>query len=543
MQWYQMFEYAIGHWLQKATEHVLGCVLCSPGCFSLFRGKAIMSDNVMRTYTTVATEPRHFVQYDQGEDRWLCTLLLQQGWRVEYSAASDSFTACPEGFDEFYNQRRRWMPSTIANIADLLGDAKNVVRKNEDISYLYIIYQIMLMVTTLLGPGMIFLMIVGAFPFAFGWNAYASLGVNGAPLIVFILLCLFGKTKHQLFMAQVLSIIYALIMIAVYVGICVKVAEDGPASPTALSLFLVGGIFIVSGFLHPQEFKCLPMGLVYMLLIPSMYLFLVIYSIFNLHVVSWGTREVVQKKTAAELEEEKKLAEEEAKQAELKQRQQAGTLWGRLTSSSSTLGLFARADGALYQDIEKIKSKLDTIQKTLQKEGYTAPETPKKKEENTSSKISFATSSTPKEKETKPRLQRDEMVNPYWLERTDHVKNGPRMKLSEDEIKFWNEMIEIYLKPLEKDVKKEKQQAQGLIELRNQMAFTMLMLNGILIVALFLMQQEESLMISWPLTDDENLKLDPLGLLFLIFFAILLVFQLIGILIDTIYIYIYIYNV
>merc|ERR1712141_418667 len=154
-----------------------------------------MDENVMNTYTTVSTEPRHYVQYDQGEDRWLCTLMLQQGWRVEYSAASDSFTACPEGFDEFYNQRRRWMPSTIANIADLLSDAKNVVRKNEDISYLYIIYQIMLMITTLLGPGMIFLMIVGALPFAFKINAYASLGLNGAPLLVFILLCLFGKTK------------------------------------------------------------------------------------------------------------------------------------------------------------------------------------------------------------------------------------------------------------------------------------------------------------------------------------------------------------
>ena len=89
---YQMFEYAVGHWLQKATEHVLGCVLCSPGCFSLFRGKALMDDNVMKKYTTIATEPRHFVQYDQGEDRWLCTLLLQRGWRVEYSAASDSYT-------------------------------------------------------------------------------------------------------------------------------------------------------------------------------------------------------------------------------------------------------------------------------------------------------------------------------------------------------------------------------------------------------------------------------------------------------------------
>ena len=39
-------------------------------------------------FFAVSTEPRHFVQYDQGEDRWLCTLLLQQGWRVEYSAAS-----------------------------------------------------------------------------------------------------------------------------------------------------------------------------------------------------------------------------------------------------------------------------------------------------------------------------------------------------------------------------------------------------------------------------------------------------------------------
>ena len=66
MVWYQKFEYAISHWLQKATEHVLGCVLCSPGCFSLFRAKALMDDNVAKRYTTPPTEPRHYVQYDQG---------------------------------------------------------------------------------------------------------------------------------------------------------------------------------------------------------------------------------------------------------------------------------------------------------------------------------------------------------------------------------------------------------------------------------------------------------------------------------------------
>ena len=66
MIWYQKFEYAIGHWFQKSTENVIGCVLCSPGCFSLFRGSALMDDNVMAKFATQATEASHSVQYDQG---------------------------------------------------------------------------------------------------------------------------------------------------------------------------------------------------------------------------------------------------------------------------------------------------------------------------------------------------------------------------------------------------------------------------------------------------------------------------------------------
>jgi len=64
--WFQKFEYAVGHWLQKTAEHVLGCVLCSPGCFSMFRGSALVDVNVMNMYTTKATEAIHYVQWDQG---------------------------------------------------------------------------------------------------------------------------------------------------------------------------------------------------------------------------------------------------------------------------------------------------------------------------------------------------------------------------------------------------------------------------------------------------------------------------------------------
>lgn len=65
--WYQKFEYAIAHWLQKGTEHVLGCVLCSPGCFSLFRGSALMVDNVMGKYVQVPTNPTEVLMYDLGK--------------------------------------------------------------------------------------------------------------------------------------------------------------------------------------------------------------------------------------------------------------------------------------------------------------------------------------------------------------------------------------------------------------------------------------------------------------------------------------------
>lgn len=169
--WYQKFEYAVGHWLQKATEHVIGSVLCSPGCFALFRASALMGNNVMKKYSTVPQQAQEFIQYDQGEDRWLCTLLLQNSQKVglhrkyvkkkkkysdygtsklpqiEYSAASDAYTHAPESFNDFYIQRRRWIPSTVANIFDLLETADVTKKKNKNISGFYIGYQKLLMST------------------------------------------------------------------------------------------------------------------------------------------------------------------------------------------------------------------------------------------------------------------------------------------------------------------------------------------------------------------------------------------------------------
>lgn len=158
-----------------------------------------------------------------GEDRWLCTLLLQRGYRVEYSAASDAYTHCPESFNEFYNQRRRWVPSTMANIMDLLMDYKKTIKINDNISMPYISYhvnifvvinttnsnhqrlslnpafffQIMLMGGTILGPGTIFLMLVGAFVAVFHIDNWTSFYYNIIPIIFFVFVCFTCKSNIQ----------------------------------------------------------------------------------------------------------------------------------------------------------------------------------------------------------------------------------------------------------------------------------------------------------------------------------------------------------
>ncbi|XP_060649537.1 chitin synthase chs-2 isoform X1 [Drosophila sulfurigaster albostrigata] len=570
MVWYQLFEYAIGHWLQKATEHMIGCVLCSPGCFSLFRGKALMDDNVMKKYTTKPTEARHYVQYDQGEDRWLCTLLLQRGYRVEYSAASDAYTHCPEGFNEFYNQRRRWVPSTIANIMDLLGDAKRTIKINDNISLLYVFYQMMLMGGTILGPGTIFLMLVGAFVAAFRIDNWTSFHYNIVPILGFMLICFTCKSNIQLFVAQVLSTCYALIMMAVIVGTALQLGEDGIGSPSAIFLISMVGSFFIAACLHPQEFWCITCGLIYLLSIPSMYLLLILYSIINLNVVSWGTREVVAKKTKKELEAEKKAAEEAKKR--VKQKSMLSFLQSGIGDNDDEEGSIEFSLAGLFrcvfcthgktsdekqqlttiaESLDTIKTRMDTIESAVDPHGHHARHNRRRttssgsKDHHLLSSVAEKSGDESDESDSdtsaEPKQERDFLTNPYWIEDPD-VRKGEVDFLSSSEIQFWKDLIDQYLYPIDNDPVEQARIAKDLKELRDSSVFAFFMINALFVLIVFLLQlNKDNIHVKWPfgvrtnITYDESsqevhiskeyLQLEPIGLVFVFFFALILVIQ------------------
>ncbi|CAG4944603.1 unnamed protein product [Colias eurytheme] len=561
MAWYQIFEYAIGHWLQKSTEHMIGCVLCSPGCFSLFRGKALMDDNVMRKYTLTASEARHFVQYDQGEDRWLCTLLLQRGYRVEYSAASDAYTHCPERFDEFFNQRRRWVPSTMANILDLLTDAKHTVRVNDNISMLYIAYQSMLMSGTIFGPGTIFLMMIGAINAITGLSNLQALILNAVPVFLFILVCMTCKSDTQLKLANLITCLYAMIMMIVIIGIALQIVEDGWLAPSSIFFVATFGIFFVTGALHPQEISCLLYLGIYYITIPSMYMLLIIYSLCNLNNVSWGTREVAQKKTLKELEMEKKAAEE----AKKKMDNQSVLRW--FGKSEETTGSLEFSISGLFkilcctnpkdhkEDLHllQISNTLEKIEKRLDALGA-PPEMDNRPRRRSSMGIRNDTlSMLPEYADSEdsveiPREERDDLINPYWIE-DPNLQKGEVDFLTTAETEFWKDLIDAYLRPIDENKEEKERITTELKNLRDNMVFAFLMLNALFVLIIFILQlNQNQLHIKWPFgqkvhieyhrdrnlveIDREYLMLEPIGSLLIIFFGSVMIIQFLGMLLH-----------
>ncbi|KAF3768175.1 family 2 glycosyltransferase [Cryphonectria parasitica EP155] len=126
----QVYEYFISHNLAKAFESLFGSVTCLPGCFTMYRlrtadrGKPlIISDEVIRDYSDCHVDTLHKKNLlSLGEDRYLTTLMTKHFPHMQYKFTADAYcqTAAPETWSVLLSQRRRWINSTIHNLAELM---------------------------------------------------------------------------------------------------------------------------------------------------------------------------------------------------------------------------------------------------------------------------------------------------------------------------------------------------------------------------------------------------------------------------------------
>ncbi|XP_052796524.1 chitin synthase chs-2-like [Mya arenaria] len=469
MVWYQQFEYAVGHWLQKASEHIFGSVLCCPGCFSIFRASALVDDNVLKTYTREPEEGIHLVQFEQGEDRWLCTLLLKQGYKIDYCAASDAKTFAPENFWDFFVQRRRWSPSTMANMMDLVHSWKQLVQNNREINHFFMLYQLVLVITSVLAPGTVLVVIAGSFSTVLGLTPWYAFFVAVTPVVLFAVLCLTVSQKIQLNVAAILSTAYTFVMVIVTIGTMLNIANETVLSPTVIFLIFVSLVFLISALLHPQEFTCLFPGLLYFVSVPSTFIFLTVFYVCNLHDVSWGTRESKSQSTQSEVKSGKKKSFVRLLFTLVQHFMQAKL--AEINSKGSILDQIERQQ--CEQDVEKIEYKDDS----------------------------------------------------YWIkvQLTDSKHKFETIQLKKEEEVFWTTFINKYLKPLESNTKLQEKFNSEIMALRNNCVYGFFMLNFMLALALLQLQISKERLDRFYIAG----KYEPLSIIFLSIFAILLLIQFI----------------
>ncbi|KAF8807868.1 glycosyltransferase family 2 protein [Phlegmacium glaucopus] len=130
----QVFEYYISHHMTKAFESMFGGVTCLPGCFSMYRIKAPKGDTGY--WVPILANPDIVEHYSEnvvdtlhkknllllGEDRYLTTLMLKTFPKRKNMFCPQAVckTVVPDTFRVLLSQRRRWINSTIHNLAELL---------------------------------------------------------------------------------------------------------------------------------------------------------------------------------------------------------------------------------------------------------------------------------------------------------------------------------------------------------------------------------------------------------------------------------------
>jgi hypothetical protein len=120
--------------MTKAFESMFGGVTCLPGCFSMYRIKApkgasgywvpiLANPDIVEHYSENVVDTLHKKNLLLlGEDRYLTTLMLKTFPMRKnlFLPSAVCKTVVPDTFRVLISQRRRWINSTVHNLAELV---------------------------------------------------------------------------------------------------------------------------------------------------------------------------------------------------------------------------------------------------------------------------------------------------------------------------------------------------------------------------------------------------------------------------------------
>eukprot|EP00727_Mastigamoeba_balamuthi_P001596 m51a1_g11433 putative glycosyltransferase family 2 protein (1021) ;mRNA; r:3254-6946 len=296
----QYFEYKSNQFLAKTAESWFGMVTCLPGAFCIIRPQAL--EQVLNDYLADSKDIWQKNQLDLGEDRTLTTLLLKNGWDTVYCQKAVAVTKVPDSITGLVKQRRRWINSTIVNMARSCSHTRSLsaglaqmvlLRCVKRVAAAPLLVSLALeLISSFTLPTAVLMLFVEIFA---GMNLYRPF-VVGLVVMWCIALMMFSLTAEleRAVGAFRASTVVGAFMIAMMLVQLVQQLGSFWHRAWLEVVVIAGWMLIVAAaaVVHGQWKAVFSVvaPLAWLFLSPMMYVIVPIYAICNFDDVSWGTR-------------------------------------------------------------------------------------------------------------------------------------------------------------------------------------------------------------------------------------------------------------
>lgn len=177
--------------------------------------------------------------FETGEDRWLCTLLMQNGWRLAYSSHAHNSTYCPGTVGEFLRQRRRWVLSELSNMTAIFMSIQNLMQNNSSFSGMFLISLFTTFLWVILAPSTTLVFMSAGMEVLFSVPLATTMPVAVSLFIAYYVICCFASQRQQKFVSLVITFSMALIVAALGVGFIMYVVQAIQSGEYFLKLFIL----------------------------------------------------------------------------------------------------------------------------------------------------------------------------------------------------------------------------------------------------------------------------------------------------------------
>lgn len=315
----QNFEYKMSNILDKPFEDMMGYITVLPGAFSAYRYSAVIQvvdkylegENIDHKKITAFTANMFL-----AEDRILCFNLLtlkNESYTLKYIKSAKAKTDVPSNISELTLQRRRWLNGTFfATLYSILFFYK-IFQTNHSYfrKFLFLLQTLYNFVTTVVSYFQIslfyltFYFLIKSFTNNYeGETLFQVLNVVYITVIFLqFIISLGNKPQAIKYLFRFNVIVFSLFMmfvIYIVIDIIIKTTEgvkdfreiilNDYFRNITISLLSIYGLYILLGILYLDLITILSCFLQYYVLVPLYINIFSIYSVCNIHDISWGTK-------------------------------------------------------------------------------------------------------------------------------------------------------------------------------------------------------------------------------------------------------------